>query len=76
MSTDRLQGVADGASLAEELEAIVDKHGIGVVLRELGTVAADRAEHITTNWQDDALAKVWLDTGMSLLRLGLLAKRL
>lgn len=43
----------------EDLEAMIDKHGFCVVLAALGAIAHEKAEHIETNWQDKASAKVW-----------------
>lgn len=41
------------------LEAMVDVHGARLVAENLVEVYHDKAEYITTNWQDGPLAKVW-----------------
>lgn len=41
------------------LEGMVDQYGLANVLRMLGQIAGEKAEHIATNWQDASLAKKW-----------------
>lgn len=41
------------------MEAMVDKHGIAVVLMAISEICGDKAEHIAHDWQDAGLAKRW-----------------
>jgi hypothetical protein len=43
----------------EALEALVDCYGLPSILDWLSQIAADKAVHIATNWQDTRTAKVW-----------------
>jgi hypothetical protein len=54
---------------AEELEPIVDRHGIAGVLEALALVAQLKAEHITTNWNDRGLARSWKQLATRIARL-------
>lgn len=45
--------------ITESLEAMVDKHGLLYVLVGLELVCSEKAEHISQNWQDKSLARVW-----------------
>lgn len=49
------------SNLTEELEKLVDRHGLKQVLLELGTICRLKAEHLRENWQDPVLAKRWSD---------------
>jgi hypothetical protein len=44
----------------EMLEAFVDKYGIADVLSALSYICGEKAEHVSTNWQDAPLGKRWL----------------
>ena len=46
-------------NLALELEKYVDKYGLKAVVEALVEVSHDKATHISENWQDVALAKIW-----------------
>jgi hypothetical protein len=54
------------------LEELVDKHGLRAVVDALAGVCADKAEHVRTNWQDQALARAWDKAGLALT--GVVAK--
>lgn len=43
----------------EALEAMVDRHGLTQVLIMLHHICGEKAEHLRSNWQDDASAKYW-----------------
>ena len=43
----------------DELEALVDTLGLERVLELLGEVCCDKADHLRTNWQDEAQARAW-----------------
>lgn len=44
------------------LEMMIDSapHGLSDIVGALADIAAEKANHILTNWQDEKLAKVWL----------------
>jgi hypothetical protein len=41
------------------LEELVDKYTLESVLEMLATVCYGKADHLATNWQDYAAAKLW-----------------
>lgn len=41
------------------IETLVDKHGLRMVAENLVEVCHDKAEHLRSNWQDKASAKIW-----------------
>jgi hypothetical protein len=41
----------------EQLEHLIDIHGIGYVLRFMAEIMGEKAEHVRENWQDEVLAK-------------------
>lgn len=45
--------------MQDHLEQFVDSHSISVVISMLSEIAALKAEHVRSNWQDEGLAKVW-----------------
>lgn len=47
------------AVLAEELEAMIDRHSLLDVLIGLELVCAEKAEHIRYSWQDRVTARPW-----------------
>jgi hypothetical protein len=46
-------------ALSVELERMVDNTSLASVLDALATIAAEKADHIDSNWQDAGLARVW-----------------
>jgi hypothetical protein len=46
-------------SLSEQLETLLDKHGLMDVLIALECLCTDKADHIRINWQDNSLAREW-----------------
>ena len=52
-----------------ELENIVDRHTLSVVLAMLSEICGEKEAHVATNWQDDALAKQWRKAEIALDRL-------
>ncbi len=46
-------------TITEQLEAMVDAHGLLHVITGLSLICGEKAIHIQTNWQDKSLAKVW-----------------
>ena len=57
----------------DELERLVDRHGLAQVLELLQVIAGLKAEHIRHTWQDEALAKVWDRAGRRIAAIGLTA---
>ena len=45
--------------ITEDLEALVDRHGLLHVLTGLELVCEEKAEHIRANWQDRKTAAFW-----------------
>lgn len=43
----------------ERLERLVDETSLRDVLEALSDICAKKAEHVSNNWQDEALAKLW-----------------
>lgn len=43
----------------DQLEGLVDQTSLTQVCEALAEVCRDKAEHLRTNWQDDATAKAW-----------------
>lgn len=43
----------------DEIESLIDRHGLAKVLRAIEEVCQRKAEHIAVNWQDTGLAKRW-----------------
>ena len=57
-----------GSLIAQDhLEELVDQHGLDRVVEMLADICADKADHLRSNWQDDATARAW-DTNGWLLR--------
>lgn len=49
--------------LQQQLEALIDQHGVVEVLRTLGAVCYTKEAHIIEAWQDLPLAHVWCTVG-------------
>lgn len=47
------------AETQTELELMIDRWGLEMVLRLLSDVCSDKAAHLCENWQDTASGKVW-----------------
>ena len=50
-------------TLAEELESLIDAVNLNHVLEALIEVCYGKAEHLRSNWQDAAAAKLWEKAG-------------
>jgi hypothetical protein len=46
-------------NILEELEALIDQHGLTHVVNTLSVVCLEKAEHLSANWQDETTAKAW-----------------
>jgi dihydrodipicolinate synthase/N-acetylneuraminate lyase len=56
------------SELETTLEALIDKHGLKTVVSALSNVCGEKAEHLRSNWQDKASARVWENAGKTLDR--------
>ncbi|RPJ72605.1 MAG: hypothetical protein EHM24_09115 [Acidobacteria bacterium] len=54
MSTNRLADVEVVA-----LEAMIDSVGLSMVLAEIAAICEGKAEHVTANWQEQGLGRLW-----------------
>ena len=45
---------------AYDLEGLIDRRGIQMVLQQISEICDAKAEHIADNWQDTVLAKQWV----------------
>lgn len=50
----------------DTLGLLVDKHGIGEILRALEEIAYEKSAHVLEAWQDRELARVWHRIGGAL----------
>jgi hypothetical protein len=50
---------SDIISVADQLEALIDKYGLQHILTGLELVCGEKADHIRSNWQDNATARSW-----------------
>jgi hypothetical protein len=55
------------------LEAMIDSESLARVLENLETVCLEKAEHLRTNWQDEAAAKSWESLALRIDRAAVLA---
>lgn len=53
----------------DELETMMGSVGVNDMLSLMADICAEKAEHIRSNWQDDALAKAYDRAGKALDRL-------
>jgi hypothetical protein len=44
---------------AYDLEGLIDRRGIQMVLQQISEICGAKADHIAENWQDTILAKQW-----------------
>lgn len=47
------------AETEQQLEEILDKHGLDYLLSALARVCSEKAEHVREVWQDEEMAKRW-----------------
>lgn len=47
----------------ETLESILDQSNINEVVKMLGRICYEKADHARSNWQDEDLAKAWERNG-------------
>ena len=46
-------------AVKEQIEAIMDKHGVVRTLEMIAEICAEKADHLRSNWQDDVSATEW-----------------
>jgi hypothetical protein len=46
---------------SETLEALVDAYGLVNVAAELAQICSLKSQHISSNWQDDNTARMWMN---------------
>lgn len=45
--------------LSDQLEILVDSHGLTNVIEALALMCSAKADHILSNWQDENLSEQW-----------------
>ena len=45
--------------MLEDLESLIDKHGMAKIMTGLVHITDEKAEHVKLNWQDLVLADAW-----------------
>ena len=45
--------------MLEELESLIDKHGLAKIMTALVYITDEKAEHVKLNWEDLVLADAW-----------------
>lgn len=53
---------------ANTLEGMVDRYGLDWVVAALAAICQEKAEHVRSTWQDEALAAAWQQNGVVLDR--------
>jgi hypothetical protein len=46
-------------NLTNQLEDLIDQHGLSAVMDALADVCRAKADHVAANWQDETLALRW-----------------
>lgn len=54
------------ASHFDLLEQIIDESNLNELVKHLGRICYEKADHVRTNWQDESLAKAWERNGSML----------
>lgn len=42
-----------------DIERMIDRNGISLVMEKIAEIATMKAAHLRTNWHDEAMAKRW-----------------
>ena len=50
------------------VEDLIDKIGLAAFLEMVSEIAYEKAEHISSAWQDKNLAQAWRDAGATVLK--------
>ena len=48
-----------GVLMLDELESLIDTHGMANIMLALVHIADEKSEHVKSNWQDLELASAW-----------------
>lgn len=48
-----------GTPLMQELEPLIDRHGLHGVLESLSQICYLKSAHVAESWQDNELARLW-----------------
>lgn len=43
----------------DQIEGMVDRHGLSDVLEGIMEICSEKADHLRSNWQDESTARVW-----------------
>ena len=46
-------------TVADQLESLIDSHGLLHIVTALDLICAEKASFIRSDWQDDKTARVW-----------------
>lgn len=58
MASDRITRAMAG-TLKDDMEQFIDRESLDALLYLVQEICLEKAEHIRSNWQDEALAKEW-----------------
>jgi hypothetical protein len=53
--------MTDHNKIIENLESMVDSEGLSGIIGDLAEICYLKAEHISSNWQDEVSAKTWIN---------------
>ena len=56
-----------GILMLDELESLIDTHGMANIMMALVHIADEKAEHVKSNWQDLELADAWRKVSHALI---------
>jgi hypothetical protein len=59
-----LTGEAADKIYREAIEAVIDLRGLVAVLDYVGDVCRGKSQHISENWQDNALSRKWMSAAI------------
>jgi hypothetical protein len=58
-STRRVTGMTIPRHEKDDLEQMIDRHGLAAILEAVSDICSAKADHLRSNWQDAESAKVW-----------------
>ena len=50
--------------MSDDLERLIDAHGLAAVLYALSNICAEKATHISASYSDETLARMWRGAGV------------
>ena len=56
-----------GVLMLDELESLIDTHGMVNIMLALVHIADEKAEHVKSNWQDLELSDAWRKVSEALI---------